>query len=262
MLSTLREVSRRGAPIVVVNPLRERGLERFQNPQSPIEMIALESTPLASAYHQVRVGGDAALFKGIMKALVEADATDVAAGGAGYLDRAFIASQTTGFEALKADIAATDWRAIERKSGLTRAAIEGIARTYWEAERVIICYGMGLTQHRHGTETVQQLANLLLLRGNIGKPGAGICPLRGHSNVQGDRTVGITEVPGEPFLARLDAAFGITSPRKHGHNAVEAVAAMRDGQAKGFIGLGGNLAVAMSDPEACFAAFRKLDLNV
>lgn len=262
MLGTLREVSRRGTPIIVVNPMRERGLERFQDPQAPVEMMTLSSTPLASAYHQVRIGGDAALFKGMMKALIEADATDIAAGGPGMLDRAFIAEHTVGIEDLKADIAATDWPAIERKSGLTRAAIEGVARTYWQADRVIVCYGMGLTQHRHGTENVQQLANLLLLRGNIGKPGAGICPLRGHSNVQGDRTVGITELPTEPFLARLDAAFGITSPRKHGHNSVETIAAMRDGYAKGFIGLGGNLAVAMSDPESCFAAFRKIDLNV
>lgn len=262
MLGTLREVSRRGVPIIVVNPMRERGLERFQDPQAPVEMVTLSSTPLASAYHQVRIGGDAALFKGMMKALIEADATDVAAGGGGHLDRAFIAEHTTGYEALRADILAVDWRAIERRSGLTRAAIEGIARSYWQAERVIVCYGMGLTQHRHGTENVQQLANLLMLRGNIGRPGAGICPLRGHSNVQGDRTVGITELPTEKFLSRLDAAFGITSPRKHGHNAVEAVAAMRDGTAKGFIGLGGNLAVAMSDPDACFDAFRKLDLNV
>ncbi|MBL9068559.1 MAG: FdhF/YdeP family oxidoreductase [Sphingopyxis sp.] len=262
MLGTLREVSRRGVPIIVVNPMRERGLERFQDPQAPVEMMTLSSTPLASAYHQVRIGGDAALFKGMMKALIEADATDIAAGGPGMLDRAFIAEHTVGIEDLKADIAATDWPAIERKSGLTRAAIEGAARTYWQADRVIVCYGMGLTQHRHGTENVQQLANLLLLRGNIGKAGAGICPLRGHSNVQGDRTVGITELPTEPFLARLDAAFGITSPRKHGHNSVETIAAMRDGYAKGFIGLGGNLAVAMSDPAACFAAFRKIDLNV
>lgn len=262
MLGTLREVSRRGVPIIVVNPMRERGLERFQDPQAPVEMMTLSSTPLASAYHQVRIGGDAALFKGMMKALIEADATDIAAGGPGMLDRAFIAEHTVGIEELKADIAATDWPAIERKSGLTRAAIEGAARTYWQADRVIVCYGMGLTQHRHGTENVQQLANLLLLRGNIGKAGAGICPLRGHSNVQGDRTVGITELPTEPFLARLDAAFGITSPRKHGHNSVETIAAMRDGYAKGFIGLGGNLAVAMSDPAACFAAFRKIDLNV
>jgi len=262
MLGTLREVSRRGAPIIVVNPMRERGLERFQDPQAPVEMGTLSATPLASAYHQVRVGGDVAVFKGMMKALFEADAFNLETGGEGLLDRAFIAEHTTGFEALAADIAAADWATLERRSGLTRAAIEGMAEVYWRSKRVIVCYGMGLTQHRHGTENVQQLVNLLLLRGNIGKPGAGICPLRGHSNVQGDRTVGITEIPTEAFLQRLDQAFGITSPRPHGHNAVEAVAAMRDGEAKGFIGLGGNLAAAMPDPESTFPAFRNLDLNV
>lgn len=262
MLTTLSEVSRRGVPIVVANPLRERGLERFEAPQDPVEMLTLGATQLASAYHQVRVGGDTAMFKGMMKALFEADRVNLDTGGDGLLDRAFIAEHTVGFEAVQADIEATDWAVIERRSGLSREAIESMARTYWQAERVIVCYGMGLTQHRHGTENVQQLANLLLLRGNIGKPGAGICPLRGHSNVQGDRTVGITEIPSEAFLARLDTAFGISAPRKHGHDAVAAVAAMRDGSAKGFIGLGGNLAVAMSDPEASFAAFRKLDLSV
>ena len=262
MLGTLREVSLRGVPIVVINPMRERGLERFQNPQAPLEMATLSSTPLASTYHLVKVGGDTAVFKGMMKALLNADAVDVAAGGAGLLDRAFISEHTTGLDALVADINGTSWESIESRSGLSRAAIEGMAEIYWRSQRVIICYGMGLTQHRHGTENVQQLANLMLLRGNVGKPGAGICPLRGHSNVQGDRTVGITEIPKEPFLARLDSAFGITSPRQHGHDAVEAIQAMRDGRAKGFIGLGGNLAVAMSDPEQTFAAFRRLDLNV
>jgi molybdopterin-dependent oxidoreductase alpha subunit len=252
MLSTLRDASRRGVPIVVANPLRERGLERFKSPQHPTEMLLPRDTPLASAYHLVKVGGDVAMLKGMMKRLFERDA----------LDHAFIAAETTGFDALRADIAAMDWDDIVRRSGLTRAAIESMADTYAAAERVILCYGMGITQHRHGTENVQQIANLLLLRGNIGKPGAGICPLRGHSNVQGDRTVGITEIPTEDFLARLDGAFGIASPRKHGHNAVEALAAMRAGKAKAFIGLGGNLAVAMPDPEACFEAFRNLDMAV
>jgi molybdopterin-dependent oxidoreductase alpha subunit len=262
MLGTLREVARRGAPIIVANPLKERGLERFQDPQVPVEMATLGSTPLASAYYQVKVGGDAAMIKGMMKALLSADEVERAAGGAGLLDRAFIAEHTTGFEALKSDVEATSWYAIERRSGLARQAIESMAQVYWQAQRVIICYGMGITQHRHGTENVQQLANLLMLRGNIGREGAGICPLRGHSNVQGDRTVGITEIPKESFLKRMDATFGFASPRKHGHGAVEAITAMADGRSKGFIGLGGNLAVAISDPEATFAAFRKLALNV
>ena len=262
MLTTLRAVSKRGKPIVVLNPLRERGLERFAPPQDPVEMVTLTSTPLASSYHQVKVGGDVAALKGMMKALLAEDTARCGRGEAGLLDRAFIAEHTVGFEGLAADLAATSWDEIEKRSGLSRQAIESMAEIYWSAERVIACYGMGITQHRHGTENVRQIANLLMLRGNIGKPGAGICPLRGHSNVQGDRTVGITEIPGEPFLARLDAAFGITAPRKHGHNAVAALAAMASGASRAFIGLGGNFAVAMPDPDLAYRAFRGLDLNV
>lgn len=262
MLSTLSVAARRGVPIVVANPMRERGLERFKSPQHPTEMLSPNSTELASAYHQVRVGGDAAMLKGMMKALFEADAADLAAGGEGLLDRAFIAEHTLGIDDLRADMEAMEWVEIVRRSGLSRAAIESMAETYWKAERVILCYGMGITQHANGTANVQQLANLLLLRGNIGKPGAGICPLRGHSNVQGDRTVGITEIPGEGMLARLDARFGIVSPRAHGHAAVESLQAMREGRSRACIALGGNLAVAMPDPDACHEAFRKLDLSV
>lgn len=252
MLGTLAAASKRGVPIVVANPMRERGLERFKSPQHPTEMLSPHSTPLASAYHQVRIGGDMAMLKGMMKLVVEADA----------LDHAFIAQHTEGLQALKADLDDTNWGWIEVASGLTRDAIESMAQVYMNAERVIICYGMGITQHKHGTQNVQAIANLLLLRGMFGKPGAGICPLRGHSNVQGDRTVGITELPAEDMLQRLDAAFGIASPRHHGHNAVEALAAMRAGHSRALISLGGNLAVAMPDPEACFAAVRGLDLSV
>ncbi|QDK35520.1 FdhF/YdeP family oxidoreductase [Sphingomonas sp. IC081] len=253
MLSTLAAASRRGVPIVVANPMRERGLERFKSPQHPGEMLRPGgATPLASAYHQVKIGGDLAMLKGMMKRVIDA----------GALDHAFIAQHTEGFEALRADLDATSWEWIEASSGLSRDAIEAMAEVYIKAERVIVCYGMGITQHRHGTQNVQAIANLLLLRGNFGKQGAGICPLRGHSNVQGDRTVGITEIPAEAMLQRLDAAFGIASPRKHGHNAVEALQAMAEGRSKALISLGGNLAVAMPDPETCFAAVRRLDLSV
>ncbi|WP_404476355.1 FdhF/YdeP family oxidoreductase [Novosphingobium sp. BL-52-GroH] len=257
MLGTLAEASKRGVPIIVANPMRERGLERFKSPQHPAEMLSTLSTPLASAYHQVRIGGDMAMLKGMMKALF---AMEDAQGG--VLDHAFIAAHTQGIEGLRADIDDTSWTWIEGQSRLTREAIESMAHVYARAERVIVCYGMGITQHTHGTQNVQAIANLLLLRGNFGKEGAGICPLRGHSNVQGDRTVGITELPTEDMLERLDAAFGIVSPRKHGHNAVEALAAMRDGRSRALISLGGNLAVAMPDPQACFAAVRGLDLSV
>lgn len=252
MLSTLAAASKRGVPIVVANPMRERGLERFKSPQHPTEMLSTASTPLASAYHQVRIGGDMAMLKGMMKLVLEADA----------LDHAFIAEHTEGLDALRADLDATSWNWIEVESGLSRDAIESMAEVFIKAERVIVCYGMGITQHKHGTSNVQAIANLLLLRGQFGKPGAGICPLRGHSNVQGDRTVGITELPAEDMLERLDAAFGISSPRHHGHNAVEALAAMHKGESRALISLGGNLAVAMPDPDACFEAVRKLDLSI
>lgn len=262
MLSSLRDAARRGAAIVVANPMKERGLERFQSPQHVGDMMKRSGVNLASAYHQVRVGGDMAMLKGMMKCLFEWDARALAAEGAPVLDHAFIADHTTGFDVLAANIAGTSWEDIVTVSGLPRSEIERMARTYAEAGSVIVCYGMGVTQHRFGTQIVQQIANLLLLRGNFGRPGAGICPLRGHSNVQGDRTVGITELPTEEFLSRLDAAFGIRAPRAHGHNAVEAFKAMLDGRSRAILSLGGNLAVAMPDPEACYAAYRKMDLAV
>lgn len=262
MLRTLADVAKRGKPVVVINPLRERGLERFQDPQAPVQMMTDGSTTIDRAYFQVKVGGDVAVFKGMMKVLFAADQASLDAGGKGVLDRDFIATHTAGFEALKQDIANTAWEPLLRRSGLSREQIEALADIYLSSDNVIFCYGMGITQHRHGTEAIQQMVNLLLLRGNMGRPGAGICPLRGHSNVQGDRTVGITEIPSETFLSRLDSAFGIHSPRAHGHNAVNALAAMRDGRSKAFIGLGGNFAVAMSDPDIAFPAFRNLALNV
>ena len=262
MLGTLSEVAQRGVPIIVFNPLPERGLERFTNPQSPTQMLTGGSTPIASTYYKVKVGGDLAVLKGMMKSLLDLDAADLAAGGSGKLDRDFIAAHTTGFEALAADLRATAWAAIERQSGLARAEIEAAAQVYAKANRVIVCYGMGITQHRHGTENVQQLANLLLLRGNIGRKGAGICPLRGHSNVQGDRTVGITEKPDRALLDGIRKRFGFTPPSAHGHDAVEAVKAICDGRSKALICLGGNLAVAMSDPQATFAGMARLDLAV
>ena len=262
MLTTLREVSKRGVPIIVFNPLRERGLERFTSPQHPVEMLTLSSTPIASTYYLVKVGGDIAVLKGIMKTLLALDAKSLAEGGAGVLDREFIANHTTGMDELLADLDATSWDAIEEASGLSRSDIEFTGRVYARAERVIINYGMGITQHRHGTGNVQQIANLLMLRGNIGRKGAGISPLRGHSNVQGDRTVGITEIPSDELLNAIARVFGFDPPRHHGHNAIEAVEAIRDGRSKALVCLGGNLAVAMSDPEVTFKAMRNLDLAV
>jgi molybdopterin-dependent oxidoreductase alpha subunit len=262
MMTTLREASRRGVPIVVFNPLKERALERFASPQDPVEMASFGATPIASVYYQLRVGGDTAVLKGMMKRVLDRDAADLAAGGKGVLDRDFIATHTLGFDDLRADLDATSWEEIEAKCGLSRSALEEAADIYVKAERVILCYGMGVTQHAHGTSNVQQIANFLMLRGNMGREGAGICPLRGHSNVQGDRTVGITEKPGPALLAAIERVFGFTPPAAHGRDAVASVQAMIEGRSRALISLGGNLAVAMPDPAATFAGMRKLDLAV
>ncbi|MDB5456117.1 MAG: oxidoreductase alpha (molybdopterin) subunit [Caulobacter sp.] len=257
MMTTLRDASRRGATILAFNPLKERALERFAAPQDPVEMATLTSTPIASAYYQLMVGGDALAVQGIMKAVL---ALEAARGG--VLDHAFIAEHTQGFEALAAVLEALTWDEIEAGSSLSRAQIEAVAAVYANSQATILCYGMGLTQHRNASSTVQQLVNLLLLKGNIGRPGAGICPLRGHSNVQGDRTVGIWEKPSAAFSDALDRVFGFASPRVYGHTVVEAIAAMEAGQTKVFIGLGGNFAVAAPDPVRTFAAMEKVGLTV
>lgn len=201
----------------------------------------------------MKAGGDAAALKGIAKHLLEMD---------GALDEEFISTHTQGFDAFAADIAATAWAAIEQESGLARADLQSVARAYAKSDATIITYGMGITQHNKGTANVRLIADLLLLRGNIGKPGAGICPLRGHSNVQGNRTVGITEKPTAAFLSRIEEVFGFTPPSKHGHDAVAATQAMIAGEAKAMICLGGNFAVAMPDHERVFSAMQKLDLSV
>jgi molybdopterin-dependent oxidoreductase alpha subunit len=262
MMTSLHDASRRGAAIVVFNPFKERALERFQAPQVPLEMATFTSTPIASQYFQVKIGGDAAALKGICKAVVEMDRAALEAKEAPVLDHAFLREHTAGFEAFTADLETTEWSDIEVSSGLSRDQLELVARIYARAKATIACYGMGITQHRTGTDNVHQIANLLLLRGNIGRPGAGVCPLRGHSNVQGNRTVGITERPKTDFLDRMEAVFARSMPRKHGHSVVESIAAMREGRSKAVICLGGNLAIAAPDSKACFAAFRRTELAV
>ena len=262
MMTELHNASRRGVPIVVFNPLKERALERFAAPQDPIEMASFGSTRIASEYCQVGVSGDAAALKGIMKLVLEADDAARGAGEPSLLDTAFIAEHTDGFEAFAADLRQTAWDDILSTSGLPREQLERVARIYMQSKAVIACYGMGITQHRLGTNNVQQLANLLFLRGNIGRPGAGICPVRGHSNVQGDRTVGIDEKPKPEFLDRLGRVFGFDPPRAHGHNVVHAVEAILDGRAKAFIGLGGNFVAAVPDKPMVQEAMRKLRLTV
>jgi len=257
MMGTLHELAKKNVPIVVLNPLRERALERFADPQNVIEMATYSSTDIASNYFQVKAGGDAAALKGIIKALLQLEQLK-----GDVLDKDFIAAHTQGFEALSADIDATDWAEIEKESGLVRQNLEQIAELYAKSKATIVTYGMGITQHNKGTANVRLIADLLLMRGNMGKPGAGICPLRGHSNVQGNRTVGITEKPSAAFLEKIEQVFGFVPPKKHGHDAVKAMQAMVEGTAKVLICLGGNLAVALPDPEKCFPAMKTLDLSV
>lgn len=257
MMGTLHECSRRGVPIIVFNPLKERALERFADPQSPIEMGTFGSTRIASSYYQVKIGGDAAALKGIMKGVLA-----LAETSEDVLDHAFIAEHTSGFDALVADLEQTEWADIERVSGLSRADLERVAAAYAKSKATIVAYGMGITQHARGTANVQQIANLLLLRGNFGKPGAGICPLRGHSNVQGNRTVGITEKPNAALIEGIERAFGFKSPAHHGHDAVAAMQAMAEGRSKVLLSLGGNFSIALPDPELCAEGMRRLDLAV
>ena len=257
MMGTLHELARRGVPIIVLNPMRERALERFADPQSVVEMATYGSTDIASTYFQVKAGGDAAALKGIAKHLLQSEAER-----GGVLDREFITAHTQGFDAFAADINATTWEAIERESGLSRQDLQQVADAYAKSNATIITYGMGITQHNKGTSNVRLIADLLLMRGNIGKPGAGICPLRGHSNVQGNRTVGITEKPTAAFLTRLEEVFGFVPPAKHGHDAVQTTQAMINGQSRALLCLGGNFAVAMPEHARVFRAMRGLDLCV
>lgn len=257
MMGTLHECSRRGVPIIVFNPLKERALERFADPQDAVEMATFGSTRIASSYYQVKIGGDAAALKGIMKAVLA-----LAETSEDVLDYAFIAEHTSGFDALVADIEQTEWSDIERVSGLPRVDLERVAAAYAKSKATIVAYGMGITQHAKGTANVQQIANLLLLRGNFGKPGAGICPLRGHSNVQGNRTVGITEKPNAALIEGIERAFGFKSPAHHGHDAVAAMQAMAEGRSKVLLSLGGNFSIALPDPELCAEGMRRLELAV
>jgi molybdopterin-dependent oxidoreductase alpha subunit len=262
MMTELRNASRRGVPIVVLNPLRERALERFAAPQDPVEMTTFSSTRIASEYCQVRVGGDVAALKGVMKIMLDSHEQALRDGRKPVFDIEFIEQHTQGLEALTADLRHTGWDDILRGSGLSREQLERVAAIYMRANAVIICYGMGITQHRRGSANVQQIANLLLLRGNVGKPGAGICPVRGHSNVQGDRTMGIDEKPRPELLDQIEKVFGFVPPRAHGHTVVDAVQAMIDGRAKVFIGLGGNFVAAVPDKPIAEAAMRRLRLTV
>ena len=251
MLSTLEEAVARGARVVAVNPLKEAGLLGFAHPQH-LRGILGKATPLASSYLQVKVNGDMALFRGVAKALVTMGAADAG----------FIREHGSGYEEYRSLLEATPWVEIEELSGIGRDAIEELALLLAEGEkRLITCWAMGLTQHRNAVATIREIANIHLLLGAIGRPGAGLCPVRGHSNVQGDRTMGIFEKMPEPFLAALEKQAGVPIPRKHGFDTVDSLHAMHDGRAKVFIALGGNFAQATPDSDFTAAALQKCQLT-
>lgn len=262
MLGELRSASKRGAAIVSFNPLRERGLEKFQNPQSPVEMLSGASTPISSDYFQLKIGGDLAAIKGMIKYVLEADAQAQAEAKPRLIDLDFIASHTAHFEAFRLNVMQESWAVIENESGLSRAQIERAGQIYLNAKSVIACWGMGITQHKHSVATIQMILNLLLVRGNIGRPGAGPCPVRGHSNVQGDRTMGIHEKPGAAFLDKLGAVFDFSPPREPGYDTIAAIEAMLAQPDKVFFAMGGNFATATPDTEVTHRALRNCALTV
>ena len=251
MLTALRDAKRNGARIIHVNPLPETGLVRFKHPQDYMK-LSFGSEALADIHLQVKIGGDAALMHGLMKVQLELDA----------IDHEFIKQSTSGFDELVDKVTSTTWEQIETDSGLTRFQIETAGRMLAKSNASISCWAMGLTQHRNGVAVIQEVSNLMLMGGHIGKPGAGLCPVRGHSNVQGDRTVGIWERPSESFLERMDAACGITSPREHGVDVVEAIKQMDDGDVDLFFCMGGNFISATPDTEVTANGLNKVKLTV
>ncbi|GAB4071104.1 FdhF/YdeP family oxidoreductase [Ancylobacter sonchi] len=262
MLGDLRRAAMRGARVAVLNPVRERGLERFADPQDKIEMLRGGATSIASHYFQPKLGGDMAAIRGVAKVVFARDTERRAGGHQSLLDLEFIAHHTTGIDDWRAEVEATSWDFIEDQSGLARDEIETLADVYLGAGRVIATWAMGVTQHRHSVATVREIANLLLLRGHIGREGAGLCPVRGHSNVQGDRTVGINENSPEWFIAALEKEFDLSLPREHGHNVLHAIEAMVEGRSKAFIGLGGNFVRATPDTDIVRQALMNCRLTV
>lgn len=256
MLSALEKAKARGARIVAVNPLPEAGLVRFENPQT-VKGVVLGGTKLADRFVQIRLGGDQALFQAIGKHILEKDAE-----GAGIVDHDFIEAHTSGFDAYRQAMAEVPWRELVAATGIPEKKLRTIADDVVRSKATIVCWAMGLTQHKHSVPTLRDVVNVLLLQGNLGRAGAGVCPVRGHSNVQGDRTMGIYEKPAEAFLAALDVEFSFTAPRAHGYDTVEAIRAMRDGKTRFFMGMGGNFVSATPDTDVVEEAMRRVDLTV
>ncbi|WP_039055979.1 FdhF/YdeP family oxidoreductase [Enterobacter sp. Bisph1] len=262
MLHSLRHAADRGARIVTFNTLRERGLERFADPQKPLEVVTSKAGAISSSYYQPRLGGDMAAVRGIAKALLETQRQRLAKGEESLFDDAFIAEHTNGIDQWFAQIDATSWQSIEQQSGLSQQQLRDAAVVWQQAKRVICTWAMGITQHKHSLDTVREITNLQLLGGHLGKPGAGLCPVRGHSNVQGNRTMGIDEKPSTALLDSLGRHFNFNPPREPGHNTVEAISAMLRDDVKVLIALGGNLAAAAPDTPRTCEALRRCGLTV
>lgn len=259
MLNALEKAKQRGAKIIAVNPLPEAGLMRFENPQTAKGTV-LGGTKLADQFVQVRLGGDQALFQAVAKHLIEAD--DASDEAEGVIDRAFIAAHTSGFAEFDASIRQVPWLDLVTATGVSEKELREVGESVRRSKATIVCWAMGLTQHKHSVPTLRDVVNVLLLQGNIGRSGAGVCPVRGHSNVQGDRTMGIYEKPSEAFLGALDREFGFSAPREHGYDTVEAIRAMRDGKVRVFMGMGGNFVSATPDTTVTEAALRRTELTV
>jgi len=257
MLTALEDAKRNGASIVAVNPLPEAGLRRYKNPQLPRGVVG-RGTNIADQFVQIRLGGDMALLQAVAKRVLAAE--DAAPGT--VLDHAFLAEHTVGLEAFREHIARVDDDEVLLATGITTAEIDELAERYIAAERVIITWAMGITQHRKAVDTIKEIINLLLLRGNIGKPGAGASPIRGHSNVQGDRTMGIWEQMSDTFLDALQREFRFDPPREHGVDALKGIKAMQEGRIRFWMGMGGNLVAAISDTQLAEAAMRGTDMTV
>ncbi|MEU3983261.1 FdhF/YdeP family oxidoreductase [Streptomyces sp. NPDC026672] len=256
MLSALEETKRNGGRVVAVNPLPEAGLIRFKHPQKARGIIG-RGTEIADEFLQIRPGGDLALFQALNLLLLEAE--DAAPGT--VLDHSFIDASTTGYDEFARLTRKTDWDDVRTATGLTREQIERVHGMVMQSRSVIVCWAMGLTQHKHGVPTIREIVNFLMLRGNLGRPGAGVCPVRGHSNVQGDRTMGIWERMPQSFLDALGTEFGFTPPTRHGLDSVDAIRAMRDGAAKVFLGVAGNFVRATPDSAVTEAAMRRCRLT-
>ncbi|MGH9901726.1 MAG: FdhF/YdeP family oxidoreductase, partial [Pyrinomonadaceae bacterium] len=257
MLTALQAAKKRGCRIVHVNPLPEAGLARFKHPQNVSDVLG-RGTELSDLFLQVRINGDVALLKGVMKEMLEEEARRPGE----VLDRAFIREHTAGFEEFARALNEVSWDDIVEESGVARDEIRRAADVMIRSRRTIVCWAMGLTQHRNAVSNIQEIVNLLLLRGQIGKPGAGACPVRGHSNVQGDRTMGIWERPTDAFLDSLKREFNFEPPRRHGFDTVETIKAMYDGRLKIFFALGGNFLSATPDTEYTARALSRTRLTV